>query len=66
LFIKNLIMKKQATGTATKDQKIMGVNESDTQNKKGKTSESNGHSTEAAASKVKSKAGNGMANKGTR
>ncbi|MBC7628986.1 hypothetical protein [Ferruginibacter sp.] len=59
-------MKKQASGTATNDQKILGANKSDTQNKKGKTSESNGHSTEAASSKVKSKAGNGMANKGTR
>ena len=58
-------MKKQASGTATKDQKSMGANESDTQNKKRKTSESNGHSMEASASKVKSIAGNGMANKGT-
>jgi hypothetical protein len=50
----------------TKYQKNLGANETDTQNKKGKTSESNGHSTEAAASKVKSKAGNGIANKGSR
>lgn len=58
-------MKKQSSGSTTKDQKNLGAIKSATQNKKGKSSQSNDDSTDAATSNVKSKVGHGMANEGT-
>jgi hypothetical protein len=58
-------MKKQSSGSTTKDQKGTGANQAATQSKTGKGIQSNSSSTIGATSKVKSKVGHGLANEGT-
>lgn len=58
-------MKKQASGSMTKDTKTTGSNKSASQNKTAKSSQTTARSNESATAKVKAKAGHGLANEGT-
>jgi hypothetical protein len=58
-------MKKQSSGSTTKNQKGTGADKTANQSKTSKGIQSNGGSSAGATSKVKSKVGHGMANEGT-
>ncbi|MDB5277080.1 MAG: hypothetical protein JWR61_2035 [Ferruginibacter sp.] len=58
-------MKKQSSGSTTKDQKGTGANKAASQSKQAKGMQGSSSSTAGATSKVKSKVGHGLANEGT-